>query len=604
MLGFLDFLKEYGGEDVSKTEQIVKDKWDKTISVIKEAFGEKYTNKDYAIHKIQNEFMKKTPANVDANFLKENTDYIVKKIETLSEGEIKIIINNDVNKSGSGCGCGMPAGAQTTPVVVTGGGMDIEMECVDPNKKKGRGRPKKEEKKESVEQVDEIIINTSDDVELAEILEERRKAKKDKKDKEDKEKEDEAKSKKETQKEDIQMKTNNTITWEDIDGVTIENIKEDTLPTIKAKDKIVVDGKTYQVEEVLPNEKKPNFTVIKVSDSKTFYLGEIDSHEAEQVKEEEEIEIAADEGGIDIAAAAAGAEEPSAEAGEEGVEGVEGAEEVEEKEEVTKEDIEKLEAGDKIVVDGEKYLVIEYDEEEKEVTVEDEDGEEQVFKCEEIEIEEIEKEVEDEEEGEEGSEEASEGEEGSEEAPAEESYDPQGQSIHDDILSAKKLYEMKNTSEGTPKMPQGASIKAGSSISKVNMPQAQGMPKTDIKLPGGSAAMKHTMPQAEGTPKTTGVAVKEMQKKEKTADGYTNAAMKHTMPQAQGMPKTDIKLPGGSSISKVNMPQADGMPKTDIKLPGGSTLSKVNMPQAEGTPKMPKTVKENYIANANRWLTE
>jgi hypothetical protein len=255
MLDFLGYLKDFEKEDVSKTELIIKEKWDKTISVIKEAFGEKYTNKTYAIHKIQNEFTKKTPESIDANFLKENMNYIVNKIETLSEGEIKIIINNDVNKSGS-CAPATPS----TPVVVTGGGMDIEMESAA----KGRGRPKKviEEPKTETTETETTITVTDENIntdEDASVLEERRKAKA-KKDAEDKKsKKDADKDKKEdivkeeqqtieTKKEDIPMKKDNVITWKDIEGINIEKTNESTLPTVKAKDKIVVDGKTYQVE--------------------------------------------------------------------------------------------------------------------------------------------------------------------------------------------------------------------------------------------------------------------------------------------------------------------------------------------------------------------
>ena len=158
MLNFLDFLKD-SGEDTSKTENVLKTKWDKTIDVIKEAFAEQYTTKDYATHLIQNEFLKTTPKSIDVDFLKENMNYIVEKIESLTEGDIKIIINNDVDKAKSNSyGCGNATPVASEPVIVTGG-LDLEMEAA---KAKGRGRPPKKAEEKKAEVKEETTITIED----------------------------------------------------------------------------------------------------------------------------------------------------------------------------------------------------------------------------------------------------------------------------------------------------------------------------------------------------------------------------------------------------------------------------------------------------------
>jgi len=404
------------------------------------------------------------------------------------------------------------------------------MEAADPTKRK-RGRPStkqvEEVKVESIEDNTTIeIINTNDEEiaeetveESAEVLEERRKkVKKAIEDKEEKTKSskmDCKDTKKETTNEDTNMKTNNTISWQDIAGFEVENIKEDTLPTIKSKDKITVDGKTYHVEEVIPNAKTPSLTVLKVSTQESFVLGEIDSHES--INEEEEIQPAPGEEGMDAGETVLGEpEEGETEEHEAGETSEEEAEEHEGEPEV----------GDKVVIDDEKYLVTEVDEEEKEITVEDEDGEEKTFKFDDVD--EIEKSEENKEEGEndgiddeekEEGEEGMEGEEKEEKEEVAESYDPMGDSIHFDISTAKRIFEAGlDHSEGMPAIPATANAKGGVAL-KHTMPQAQGAPKmTNGPVTKGSSVTTHNMPQAQGDPKTTGVGVREMEKKNTTIE--------------------------------------------------------------------------------------
>ena len=565
MLDFLDYLQEFEQEDVSNTKKIIKERWDKTIAVIKEAFGEKYTNKSYALHKIQNEFVKKTPESVDVEFLKENMNYIVGKVEELSEGDIKIIINNDVDK-----GRRSPASAPVEPVVVTGpatDGIDLEMEaCGKTAKKKGRGRPKKKAVDPEEPAVEENVEEETEETE--EVVEEETVE-------ENKPPVDESKeennSNENIQKEDNIMKKENTITWEDIEGDFRENIKED-------------------VEEE-----------------------NVEEETEEVVEEEEEIETAPED------------ETPVDEVPEESPE-EEAAEEDEEKEE-------EVEEGDKVTIEGEdedtKYLVLSVDEDEQTINVEDPDGEELTFDLDQIaELEKSEENLKDDEdeveEDEEGAMEADEGED--EEEVAEEGYDPEGDSIHDDIISARKILfgeagwkakpaspskgqpdslpkTSSNKSEGEPKMT-GWEAKAGGTISKHNMPQAEGMPKgpaSEVNKSGNSIS-KHNMPQAEGEPKTTGADAKDMKKKEKTASGYTQSPQTHNMPQAEGMPK-DGKTPSNAALSYTPQP-GEGMPKAPSMPAGGASISQVNHPQAEGMPKQPATLLDHYVAAANRFMPD
>ena len=93
---WMNYLKDYRKEDVSKQEMIIKEKWQKTAKVIKEAFSDQYVTPAEAIQKVKTEFVDITvaPASIDIEFVKENQKYICDKIRSLNEGDIKIIINN------------------------------------------------------------------------------------------------------------------------------------------------------------------------------------------------------------------------------------------------------------------------------------------------------------------------------------------------------------------------------------------------------------------------------------------------------------------------------------------------------------------------------
>jgi len=106
MLEFARYLKENFNEDTSTSEKIIKERWNKVVDIIKEAFDDQFADKRTALHKIQNEFVDKriAPSSIDVDFLKENMQYVIDKINSLDEGEIRITINNDVDKKSSGLG--------------------------------------------------------------------------------------------------------------------------------------------------------------------------------------------------------------------------------------------------------------------------------------------------------------------------------------------------------------------------------------------------------------------------------------------------------------------------------------------------------------------
>ena len=104
MLDFANYLKENFREDTSSAEKIIKSKWDKVTAIIKEAFDDRYADRKTAIYRIQNEFVdpKIAPKSIDVDFLKNNMNYVMDKVNSLDEGEIRIIINNEVQKGSSG----------------------------------------------------------------------------------------------------------------------------------------------------------------------------------------------------------------------------------------------------------------------------------------------------------------------------------------------------------------------------------------------------------------------------------------------------------------------------------------------------------------------
>jgi len=135
MLEFTKYLKENFNEDVSASEKIIKERWDKVVSIVREAFDDDYSDKKTALHRIQNEFVDEriAPSTIDVEFLKNNMDYVVEKVNSLDEGEIRITINNDVDKNRSS-GLGMES---------TG---------------KKRGRPRKDVVEEETEEPEEEKI--------------------------------------------------------------------------------------------------------------------------------------------------------------------------------------------------------------------------------------------------------------------------------------------------------------------------------------------------------------------------------------------------------------------------------------------------------------
>ena len=102
MLEFAKYLKEHFNENIETAEQLIEKKWNKTNYIIKEAFEGRYSNRSTAINKIKNDFTNPNiaPKSIDVDFLKKNLNYVLEKVESLSETDIKIIINTDINKSG------------------------------------------------------------------------------------------------------------------------------------------------------------------------------------------------------------------------------------------------------------------------------------------------------------------------------------------------------------------------------------------------------------------------------------------------------------------------------------------------------------------------
>jgi len=132
-LNFLEFLSKYENEDVSGVKEIIEGKKAKIDSIVKEAFAGDYVSKDEAILRVQDVFTKKAPKSVDVDFLKENVDAIVGKIESMNEGEIKIVVNNYE--------AGSKGGKMPLPSVSIESDDDmLEFESAAPKK---RGRPSK-----------------------------------------------------------------------------------------------------------------------------------------------------------------------------------------------------------------------------------------------------------------------------------------------------------------------------------------------------------------------------------------------------------------------------------------------------------------------------
>lgn len=98
---WLSYLEQYEGVDVSPVRNIIETESKLIKSVINEAFGtHPFVSKDEAKLIIE-DFEKKSPEGIPDGFITEYKSKIVSAIDSLTEGEIKIIINNDVNKGSS-----------------------------------------------------------------------------------------------------------------------------------------------------------------------------------------------------------------------------------------------------------------------------------------------------------------------------------------------------------------------------------------------------------------------------------------------------------------------------------------------------------------------
>jgi hypothetical protein len=135
-LNWLEYLEKYDGQNVDAIRQVLTTESANMTDVVDKVLNSHpHMTIREAQFIIESEFtdIKKAPVGVDAVWVSENIEKINAKLESLTEGEIRIIIHNDTSKGSS---CASPA-----PVVLTGepSGMGVEVE----GQKRGRGRPKK-----------------------------------------------------------------------------------------------------------------------------------------------------------------------------------------------------------------------------------------------------------------------------------------------------------------------------------------------------------------------------------------------------------------------------------------------------------------------------
>lgn len=141
---FLDLLENYENKKVDNVKKLVEEKNKKIDKVLKEAFDGDFVGKAEAILNVDG-FLKEAPKGVETSFIKENYNKIVDKINTLTEGEIKIIVNNyETGSKGS------------SPSVSYSDDFDESA----PVKKGKRGRPKKE-----VQEIQELAKKNAEVVE-------------------------------------------------------------------------------------------------------------------------------------------------------------------------------------------------------------------------------------------------------------------------------------------------------------------------------------------------------------------------------------------------------------------------------------------------------
>lgn len=95
-MNFLTFLEKYDNQDVSKVRAIVESNAKKESIIINEAFHSTYPSKKEALFNLEKYFTstKTAPTGVDVKYVKEHMDRLKDKIESLTEGDIRIIIHN------------------------------------------------------------------------------------------------------------------------------------------------------------------------------------------------------------------------------------------------------------------------------------------------------------------------------------------------------------------------------------------------------------------------------------------------------------------------------------------------------------------------------
>ena len=99
-MDFLTYLQDYEQEDVTEVAKIVESNKKKEAAVIQEAFNTEYPSKKEALFNITNTFLMEdtVPDTVDSEYVKENLKGLIEKVESMNEGDIRIIIHNHENK--------------------------------------------------------------------------------------------------------------------------------------------------------------------------------------------------------------------------------------------------------------------------------------------------------------------------------------------------------------------------------------------------------------------------------------------------------------------------------------------------------------------------
>ena len=136
-LTWLEYLENYEGQNVDGIKKILETESTNLNTVVETVLNaHPYMTVREAKVIVESEFTnaKKAPEGVDYVWVASNLDKIVDKLDSLTEGEIKIIIHNDTSKGSSSAAFPMPIVFNDDP-----NGMDVEVETT----KRGRGRPKK-----------------------------------------------------------------------------------------------------------------------------------------------------------------------------------------------------------------------------------------------------------------------------------------------------------------------------------------------------------------------------------------------------------------------------------------------------------------------------